>query len=119
VDEVAPQHVPIHGRLLRWGIWNRTRRNNAGLASIEGLYTKCGTPASTAPMAADPDLVAIERAVLHLPMQHMDAIRRLYVKNESPFTVCRVLHMRYEAFPEFMFTARAMVVNLLRRQGQP
>lgn len=117
VDEVAPQHESVHGLLLRWGAWNRQRSAGSSLASIEATYTKGDTPPATAPLDCDPDIMAAERAVIRMPKEHGATIRMIYVRRFSPFTICRAMRLRYEDFPRWVFTARAMVRNLLHRQG--
>ena len=119
IDEIATQHQDLHERLVRWGDWNTARRPYSSLSSMQGLYARGGreaTPASTAP---PPDLpsIAIERAVIRMPKLYRDMLRMLYVQRFSAFTICRTLRIRYEAFPVWTFTARAMVSNLLRRHG--
>jgi DNA-directed RNA polymerase specialized sigma24 family protein len=116
VDEVADQHEDIHAELKRWGFWNRERVSVKGCASMESLYVKYATPASTA-RGVDLRSVEIERAVLRMPKQHRDTTRLYYVQGISPNGICRVFTLRFEAFPQWMFHCRAMVLNLLRRQG--
>lgn len=117
-DQVAPQHIVVHGQLLRWGRWSMTRRHGSSLASAESLYSgKSGTPPSTAPMVADPQIVAVERAVINMPMEHADTLRMLYVRGFTPGSICKALHMRYEGWTHWVFACRAMCRNRLRRQG--
>jgi hypothetical protein len=117
VDEILPQHREVHAHLIRWGMWAGARGRNRSLASIEGLYTKAGTPASTAPLSADPQIMDMERAVIRLPAAHMLTVRLLYVNRFAPVSICQRARMRYEAWPDHIATCRAMVVNLLRRHG--
>ena len=117
VDEVAPQHEALHGLLIRWGRWVSQRGKNSSLPSLPLYSGTGGTPASTAPMAADLQLVAVERAVLRMPMQHADTVRMLYVRRLTANSICQALRMRYEAWPDWAFSCRAMVRNLLRREG--
>ena len=118
VDEILPQHREVHAHLIRWGMWAGARGRNRSLASVEGLYTKAGTPASTAPLSADPKIMEMERAVIRLPEAHRLTVRLLYVSRWSPVSICQRGKMRYEAWPEHIATCRAMVVNLLRRYGR-
>jgi hypothetical protein len=117
VDEVKPQHRRVHELLIRWGIWAGARVRNRSLASVEGLYTKAGTPASTAPLAADPQIMEVERAVIRLPNAHLLTMRLLYVNRWAPLSICQRVRMRYEAWPEHVSCCRSMVVNLLRRHA--
>lgn len=119
VDEVAPQHAEIHALLVRWGRWNWTRKGGTALASAESLYCKVTTPPSTAPMASDPALMALERVVIRMPAQHGITVRKLYIFRWTPYTICSFVRprLRYEAWPAWVFSCRAMVVNLLRRHG--
>jgi DNA-directed RNA polymerase specialized sigma24 family protein len=115
-DVVAEQHQAVHGDLDRWGRWNRERTQSRGCASAESVYEKYRTPGATI-QEVDLRSVAIERAVLHLPLQHRDTVRLFYVQRISPNGICRVFSLRYEAFPEWMFGCRSMVLNILRRHG--
>jgi hypothetical protein len=118
IEEILPQHRDIHARLIRWGMWAGSRGRSRSLASVEGLYTKAGTPASTAPLSADPKVMEMERAVIRLPEAHRLTVRLLYVNRWSPVSICQRTKMRYEAWPAHIATCRSMVVNLLRRYGR-
>lgn len=124
VDEIAPEHQGVDRICRRWGTWNRRRAGGSSLASAESLYTKYGTPPSTAPLDADPEIMAVELAVIRMVsnevMQyHGQTVILLYVKNYSPFTICRALKVRYEDFPRWTWTAREMVraALVVRRYG--
>jgi hypothetical protein len=117
VDDVAPQHVGVHGLLIRWGRWVSQRGKKSSLPSFSLYSGTGGTPPSTAPMAADIQLVAVERSVLRMPMQHADTVRMLYVRRLTANSICQAMRMRYEAWPDWSFSCRAMVVNRLRREG--
>lgn len=110
---MAPGQENLHAWLIRWGRWQSTRRASNALASIEGLYNKAGSPPSTAPMASDPTLMAIEVAVIRMFIQHRDTLRMFYVYRWTPHTVCRAIKprpgLRYEAWPAWIFSCRAMV----------
>ena len=117
VDVVEPQHARVHELLIRWGTWANSRAARPGLASVEGLYTKAGTPPATAPLSADHQVIACERAVIRMPKLLRDTVRRLYVFRLSPLTVCQYARIRYEAWPRHVAICRSMVVNLLRFAG--
>lgn len=120
MDEVAPQHADIHLLFIRWGRWNWERKGRGtNLASAESLYSKVTTPPSTAPMMADPTLMALERVVIRMPAQHGLTVRLLYIRRYTPYTICSAVRprLRYEAWPAWVFSCRAMAVNLLRRHG--
>jgi len=117
VDVIAPKHFVVHSQLVRWGTWSWSRGRGSSLASAESLYSgKGGTPPSTAPMAADPQIMAVERALIRMPMQHADTLRMLYAQRLTPGSICKALHLRYEGWGSWIFMARCMVVNLLRRE---
>jgi hypothetical protein len=115
VDVVAEQHQEIHAELERWGAWNAERYKPASVGSVESRYRE-----ATAKATADsipPSIMAIERAVLRMPRPHRDIIRMFYVTRDSPSYICRAHVLRPRTFQTWMFNARAMVVNLLRRHG--
>ena len=114
VDVVATQHVDIHAELERWGRWNADPYKAASSSIVERYIPP--TPPATG-HGVDPRLIALERAVLRLPAKHRDTVRLFYVAREDARTICRILKLRYEGFPSWMFIARAMVLNLLRRHG--
>jgi hypothetical protein len=111
-DEIAPEHLKVHELLVRWGLWVRRRSESSSLASIEGLYTKAGTPAATAPLSADPKLAAIELAVAGIMLlQHRRLLIMLYVFRQSGYTICRAIKLRFEAYPQETHRARELVIQ--------
>jgi hypothetical protein len=68
-------------------------------------------------MAADPKIMAVERAVIYMPAQHGSTLRMLYVRRLTPTSICKALHLRYEGWPAWIFACRAMCINLLRRNA--
>lgn len=120
---VAPQHQEIHTELDRFGRWNRERYEAGTCASMEKLYYRGGrdaTPPATAAKPTDPLLLALDSVVRHMTMsvpQHGHTLKLYYVKRKDPERICHVMVIRYEDFPKWMFDCRAMVVNLLRRDG--
>jgi hypothetical protein len=119
VDEILPQHRAVHAHLIRWGMWAGGRHRGRSLASVERLYRReSNTPASTAPLSADPQIMEMECAVIRLPAAHLLTVRLLYVNRWAPVSICQRSRMRYEAWPAHIATCRAMVVNLLRRYAR-
>jgi hypothetical protein len=114
VDEVAPQHADVHALLIRWGNWNRERSKGGSLAP---LYSTAGTPPTTTPTACDPLIIETEKCVLRMPKKYATILRDLYVYRCTPYSICDYRHLRFEAWFSWVFRARAMVVNLLRRHG--
>jgi len=39
----------------------------------------------------------------------------LYVQRLTVLSICKAVHLRYEGWPQWIFMARCMVVNLMRR----
>lgn len=119
VDEIAPQHQEVDGWLKQWGRWNFMRKERSSLASIEGLYEGSYRTAKATGAAEMVDLksIEIERAVLRMPKQQRDTVRLCYVQQVSAHTICRIFHLRYEAYAPWMHLARCMVINLLRRNA--
>ena len=134
VDVVAPQHEDVHADLERWGRWNRERMRSRGCASAESVYERTRTPGATIE-EIDLRSVAIEKAIIGMPEDCRKTLRWYYfdagylclkaARNRRPGMpcptiaqiICWMLTLRYEAFPQWMFTCRAMVVNLLRRNA--
>lgn len=120
VDVVSEDHNALHALLCRWGRWQGERSyRGSTLASVESLYEKVSTPPSTAPMAADPMLMAVERAVIGMPKAHRETIRDLYVYRWTPYTICSAIRprLRYEAWPAWIRICRCMVANRMRMLG--
>jgi hypothetical protein len=138
VDVVAPQHQAIHALLIRWGLWAVNRAKGRSLASIESLYTKERTSSSTAPLSADPMLMAVERAMISLPEEARATLVWIYADRLAPISICSalgelrrskfrrgekpprwaVMGLRYEGWSAWAFLCRSMVVNRLRRRGE-
>lgn len=144
-DVVATQHRELHGNLEAWGRWCREAYQAKTCDSIEGDFEGgAGGREAKAPQITLPENPLhrqIDRVVRHMRMhmnKHGEGIKMYYVgilPNErrrrqrrntfnalryepcSPTTICVVLHLRFEEFPDFMLYARAAVLNLLRRQG--
>jgi hypothetical protein len=133
-DEVAPQHAAIDSLLARWGYWNAEKYRANSCYSVESRYRE--QTARATGHSVDPLLIHVERAVLGLPVPYRDTIRAFYVMRESPSYIWRLIAInqrdakvrnnreangakrsKCRAFVAWMFTARAMVVNLLRIQG--
>jgi hypothetical protein len=146
VDEVAPQHMVAHRLLIRWGLWCNSRSSGSSLASAEALYSGKGMmPPSTAPLGADPAVMAVERAMIRMPMEycllsippiihklHLPLKRKnmpkrigasglplklLYAWRWSPTAICAALvpRVRPEEWTGHIHKRRAMVINLMRR----
>lgn len=115
VDVIAPQHQDVHALCERWGAWNAERYRAGTSGSVESRYRE-QTPHATGD-GVDPRMIQVERAVLRMPKDYRDTVRMFYVTRTDPRTICKIFTLRYEAFGPWMFTARAMIVNLLRRHG--
>lgn len=128
-DIVEPQHQDVHGKLDRWGRWQREKYEPATCASIEKLYTKGGdtTPPATAPQPLDPVTVAVDQAVRLLRRRvpdHAEALRLYYVGADGrrpmePKLICRRLGLHWSHFRPFMSRARAMAINVLKELDFP
>jgi DNA-directed RNA polymerase specialized sigma24 family protein len=104
----------VHAQLARWGRWASQRsKGGSSIASLEALCRRVASPPATAPLTADPALVAIERAVITLPAQHRDTIVYLYVRRFSAHTICRKFRLRFEDFARWVHDCRAMVLARL------
>jgi hypothetical protein len=115
LDEVAPEHAKVHELCVRWGLWVRRRSPSTSLASIEGLYSKGGTPPATAPLSADPALAAVEMSVQRIMLfQHRRLVIMLYILRCSGYTICRAIRLPFEAYPGETYRARSMVQSGVR-----
>jgi len=123
-DAIAPQHQVIHGWLEDWGRWSREKRSRLACGSAEGRYLprrpqgevwEYEPPRASLPQVPNLQNLAVDRAVLRLPEQHRKAVKMFYVERRDPRAICRVLVLRWAAFPEFINTCRAMVLNLMRK----
>lgn len=115
VDNVEEKHQDIHADLQRWGAWNSERYRANSCYSVESRYRE-QTPTATG-KPVDPKMIAIERAVLALPADHRDTVRMFYVQRMTPHRICKQFTLRWTGFPAWMFACRAMVLNILRRNG--
>jgi hypothetical protein len=117
LDFVAPQHSLIDALLLRWGAWARVKIIRRGLASVESTYRRISdeTPAATAALAIDADVVALERALVTAREPHRKTLVRFYVYRLAPVSICSLMHLRYEAWVPWIFACRAAAAYCLRR----
>lgn len=113
-DVIAPEHAKVHDLLIRWGLWARKRAPSASLASLEGLYTKAGTPPATAPLAADPRVAAVELAVVGVAHPvYKRLLLMMYVFRMSNYTICRACKFKFTAYPQETYQARQLLVPML------
>jgi DNA-directed RNA polymerase specialized sigma24 family protein len=117
LTDIPPQHARLHEELIVWGRWNSSRRYRLALASLEGRYTKLGSPPTTAPLSEQTPsyCVELERAVLRLPSKPRRAVRLLYVARYSPSSICAALFIRPQRYSAFMHVVRCMISNIRRR----
>jgi hypothetical protein len=133
VDEVADEHTKEHGMLIRWGLWVRRSSTSTTLASVEGRYSRGGgTPPATAPLSADPLVVAVEFVVSGTCCGEADCLQTLrlsrgkrhllcdvcrsrsllimfYAFRCSGWTICRALKLAFAAYPRETYRARDLV----------
>lgn len=124
VDAVDPDHEAIHTDLEAWGRWNRDRRHKMRCGSAEQEYRapwrQWHYPTTGEMMPrnmVNPRNRAVDRAVLNLPEQHRESIRRYYSFQQRPEIICRQVNIRYADFARWMRDCRCMVLNQLRSQG--
>lgn len=124
-DEIAPEHEAIHSELDAWGRWNRERRKRIRCGSVEREHRSTGYRSYNMP--GDGDYVitlppsarclALDRAVLEVPIGHQLALKLNYVNLSPAWLVVRRCRLRPADFGRWMHDARCMVLNLLRRHG--
>jgi DNA-directed RNA polymerase specialized sigma24 family protein len=120
VDLIAPQHEALDSDLVAWGRWSRERRARIKCGSAEGAY-RAGyrswhypTAAEMMPSLPNPRAQDLDRAILRIANQHRELLRMHYVDLRQATVICRQLALRWETFGQWMFDARAMVINQLR-----
>lgn len=144
LDCVEPRHAGIHLLLLRWASWARLRPKAGGsVGSVESLYRRMGgTPAATAPLGADPELLEVELALLRMPVERVTLWRRrvngsrprrlvvkvlempgatlrcLYAWRWQPVTICAALEPRLRpvAWPAHVGTMRSLLAAALAKR---
>lgn len=119
MDVVAPQHKAVDELLEGWGEWARQRRSGS-CGSIESNYRspwwQWHEPRTRIERRSSLPL-AVEKVMREVPMGHRNALVLHYQRKKPPSAICNALALNYAAFPRFMFDARQMVLNLLRRHG--
>ena len=123
VDVIAPQHREIDAELSQWGQWSCEGRSALRCRSVEGAYRPRNgnidrwefEPPRPSPVSV-PNLRMreIDRAVLRVPEGHRNVLVLHYVAMARPERICRAVAIPQRDFGHWLFTARCMVVNLLR-----
>lgn len=124
VESVDADHEAIHADLEAWGRWNRDRSHKMRCGSAEKEYRApwrqwhYPTAGEMMPRnVVNPRNRQVDRAVLHLPEQHRETIRRYYSFRQRPEIICRLVNIRYADFARWMRDCRNMVLNRLRFDG--
>lgn len=112
--------LDVEKEIANWSAWSRTRRGVAHCASIESNYRppkyRVSEPGG---IAVDVNsALSVERAMCLVPRQHQLAIIWHYVWLAPSPWICRKLSLKHPAWPQFLDDARAMLTNLLLRQGK-
>lgn len=136
-DTVPEHHRAIHAELEAWARWCWDKWQPKTCNSIERQFDpgeggRSSRPARVA-LPENPRMLAIDRAIRHMRMvmpEHGEALRLFYSGERrrlrsgqisdrySPapwWAICRILHISTATFPRFMSTARAALLNVLRR----
>lgn len=124
VDTVAPEHAAIHADLEAWGLWNRSRSSRVRCGSAENGYRapwrQWHYPTASEMMPrnmVNPRNREVDRAVLRMPEQHRETVRRYYVFQQRPEAICRKVAIRYPDFAPWMRDCRAIIINILGSLG--
>ncbi|MCE2989180.1 MAG: hypothetical protein LW838_03410 [Nitrosomonadaceae bacterium] len=122
MTEIPPEHAQIDADLDAWGRWSQRRRGGfkSACGSAEGSYDApwrqwhYPTMEEMMPQPQAKDMLAIDRAVLKLPVMYLNLIRLHYVARVAPGTIRRQLVMRRDEVGAHLHRARQMVLNNLR-----
>jgi DNA-directed RNA polymerase specialized sigma24 family protein len=120
---VPPEHVQIDADLEAWGRWSQRKRGgfHSACGSAEGAYQApwrqwhYPTAEEMMPQPVAKDMLAIDRAVVRLPVLYLELVRLHYVARLAPRTIRRRLAIHVDAWESQMFRARQMVVNNMKR----
>lgn len=131
LDVVAEQHKRIHAELDRWGRWNREKLQAGKCGGVEANYDAGGRESKRAVVVLPPDplmhqIDRVARAMTLAVPRHGETVklyycgrlerRTMYVRCD-PHLICRIMSIHWDEFPSWMAYCRAMVINLLRRDG--
>lgn len=122
MTEIPPEHAQIDADLEAWGRWSQRRRGGfkSACGSAEGNYRApwrqwhYPTMEEMMPQPVAKDMLAIDRAVLKLPVMYLDLVRLHYVARLAPRTIRRRLAIHVDAWESHMGRARQMVMNNMR-----
>jgi hypothetical protein len=120
-DTVPPEHAQIDADLEAWGRWSARRGGRGGsCGSAEGAYQApwrqwhYPTAEEMMPQPVAKDMLAIDRAVVRLPMLYLELVRLHYVYRVAPGTIRRQLALRRDDVEPKLYRARQMVLNNMR-----
>jgi DNA-directed RNA polymerase specialized sigma24 family protein len=121
MDEIPLEHAQIDADLDAWGRWSRIRRGSATCGSAEGQYRAnwrqwhYPTVEEMMPQPLARDMLAIDRAVVRLPIAYLELIRSHYVAKLPASTIRRRLSVNRDQLEAHLYRARQMVLNRMRR----
>jgi DNA-directed RNA polymerase specialized sigma24 family protein len=124
-DQVPAEHAKIDADLDAWGRWSQRRRGgfNSACGSAEGNYRAPWrqwhdpTAEEMMPRPDVRDMLAIDRAIVGLPLQYLELIRCHYFYRLAPRKSRLRLAIAVGAWDEHLFRARQMVINRMKRAG--
>ena len=124
MTECVPlEHQQIDADLNAWGRWSQRRRGgfNSSCGSAEGNYRApwrqwhYPTVEEMMPQPVARDMLAIDRAVVRLPVLYLELVRCHYFYRLAPAKIRRRLALRQDELGRSLHRARQMVLNNLRR----
>jgi hypothetical protein len=120
VTAIAPEHAQIDADLEAWGRWSQRRRGGfkSACGSAEGNYRApwrqwhYPTAEEMMPQPVAKDMLAIDRAVVRLPLLYLQVVRGHYFFRMSPGKLRRELALN--SVDAHLYRARQMVINNMR-----
>lgn len=123
-DAVPAEHQQIDADLDAWGRWSQRRRGgfNSACGSAEGNYRAPWRQwhyPTVEEMMPKPDarhMLALDRAIVGLPILYLELIRAHYFHRLAPRKARLRLAIAVSAWDDALYRARQMVINRMRER---
>lgn len=122
MEWVHPEHREIHDYLIHWGRWLRSSYPQGMCRSIEHRYKspQCWYPLEPKPEPPEErKAVLVEGCMRIVPRPSRKLLKFKYVYHADQEWIQKRLHLHADAYTEKLYTARQIVLNLVRAELFP
>jgi hypothetical protein len=119
-ESIPPEHAEIHGYLTHWGRWVRSRASQGHCGSLEHRYRSPQRWESPTPRPEEINAtcaVLVETCMRVVPKGSRKLLKFRYVYLADLEWITK--RLRLPDYPQSLYTARQIVLNLTRHKLAP